>query len=57
MLTRRSFVRSVGLGAAGALTGSFIAARGREHSIWSAMEPEITLGICRAIQRVHAHAR
>jgi histidinol-phosphate aminotransferase len=41
MLTRRGFVRSVGLGAAGALTGSFIGARGREHSIWSAFEPAL----------------
>ncbi|HSL22745.1 MAG TPA: aminotransferase class I/II-fold pyridoxal phosphate-dependent enzyme [Vicinamibacterales bacterium] len=39
MLTRRSFVRTVGIGAAGALTGSFIGARGREHSLWSAIEP------------------
>lgn len=41
MLTRRGFVRSVGLGAAGALTGSFIGARGREHSIWSGLEPAL----------------
>src|SRR5687768_4147758 len=37
-LTRRNFVRTVGIGAAGAVTGSFIAARGRENSIWSALE-------------------
>ncbi len=38
MLTRRAFVRTVGAGTAGALTASFIGARGREHSIWSALE-------------------
>jgi histidinol-phosphate aminotransferase len=38
MLTRRAFVRTVGAGTAGALTASFIGARGREHSIWSAFE-------------------
>jgi histidinol-phosphate aminotransferase len=40
-LTRRNFVRTVGLGAAGALTTSFIAARGRENAIWSAIEPRL----------------
>jgi histidinol-phosphate aminotransferase len=40
-LTRRTFVRNVGLGAAGALTTSFIAARGRENFIWSAIEPTL----------------
>ena len=39
MLTRRTFVQSVGIGAAGALTSSWIGARGREDSIWSALEP------------------
>lgn len=38
MLTRRAFVRTVGAGTAGALTASFIGARGREHSIWSGLE-------------------
>lgn len=38
MLTRRAFVRTVGVGAAGALSAPFIGARGREHSIWSAFE-------------------
>jgi histidinol-phosphate aminotransferase len=37
-LTRRSFVRTVGIGAAGALTSSFIGARGRENFIWSALD-------------------
>jgi histidinol-phosphate aminotransferase len=34
-LTRRKFVQTVGMGAAGALTGSYIGARGRENSVWS----------------------
>jgi histidinol-phosphate aminotransferase len=37
-LTRRNFVRTVGIGTAGALTSSFIGARGRENFIWSALE-------------------
>src|SRR5512145_274076 len=37
-LSRRNFVRTVGIGAAGALTTSFITARGRENFIWSAIE-------------------
>ncbi|HJR57893.1 MAG TPA: histidinol-phosphate transaminase [Vicinamibacterales bacterium] len=37
-LTRRNFVRTVGVGAAGALTSSFIGARGRENLVWSALE-------------------
>lgn len=40
-LTRRRFVRNAGIGAAGALTTSFIAARGRENFIWSAIEPAV----------------
>ncbi len=40
-LTRRRFVRNVGIGAAGALTTSFISARGRENLIWSAIEPAV----------------
>ena len=36
MISRRRFVQTVGVGAAGAITGSWIAARGREDSIWSA---------------------
>ena len=38
MLTRRKFVTSVGIGAAGAYTSSFIGARGREDSVWSLFE-------------------
>jgi histidinol-phosphate aminotransferase len=41
MLTRRAFVRTVGAGTAGALTASFIGARGREHSVWSALEEPV----------------
>jgi histidinol-phosphate aminotransferase len=40
-LSRRRFVQTVGLGAAGALTGSYIAGRGRENSVWSAFEPSL----------------
>jgi histidinol-phosphate aminotransferase len=40
-LTRRKFVQTVGIGAAGALTGSYIGARGREDSVWSALEPTL----------------
>jgi histidinol-phosphate aminotransferase len=39
MVTRRDFVRTVGVGAAGALGTSWIGARGREDSIWSVLEP------------------
>src|SRR6187401_3720262 len=38
MLTRRRFVTSVGIGAAGAVAGSWIGARGREDSVWSMFE-------------------
>ena len=41
-LTRRNFVRTVGIGAAGALTSSFIGARGRENVIWSALEQPLS---------------
>ena len=37
-LSRRNFVRTVGIGAAGAVTTSFVSARGRENLIWSALE-------------------
>jgi histidinol-phosphate aminotransferase len=40
-LTRRNFVRTVGVGAAGALTSSFIGARGRENFVWSALEAPV----------------
>jgi len=38
MLTRRRFVTSVGFGAAGAVAGSWISARGREDSVFSLFE-------------------
>jgi len=41
MLTRRKFVQTVGIGAAGTLTSSWIGARGREDSIWSALSPTV----------------
>ena len=41
-LSRRNFVRTVGIGAAGALTTSFISARGRENLIWSAIEEPLS---------------
>lgn len=37
-LTRRTFVRALGIGAAGALSPAFVGARGRENFIWSALE-------------------
>ena len=40
-LTRRKFVQTVGIGAAGAMAGSYIGARGRENFIWSAFEPTL----------------
>ena len=40
-LSRRNFVRTVGIGAAGALTTSWISARGRENFIWSAIEEPV----------------
>jgi histidinol-phosphate aminotransferase len=40
MLTRRKFVETVGIGAAGALTSSWIGARGRENALWS-LEAEV----------------
>ncbi len=40
-LTRRRFVRTAGIGAAGALTGSWIGARGRENALWSFVEPAL----------------
>jgi len=42
MLTRRKFVTSVGIGAAGAITGSWVAARGRENSVWSLFEDSVS---------------
>jgi histidinol-phosphate aminotransferase len=40
-LTRRGFVRTAGIGVAGAVTSSFIGARGRENSLWSVVEPTL----------------
>jgi histidinol-phosphate aminotransferase len=40
-LTRRNFVRNAGIGAAAALTTSYIGARGRENFIWQAIEPSL----------------
>jgi histidinol-phosphate aminotransferase len=40
-LTRRRFVQSAGLGAAGALSTSWIGARGRENALWSVFEPTL----------------
>ena len=40
-LTRRGFVQRVGIGAAGALTSSWIGARGRENALWSSVEPTL----------------
>src|SRR5437667_12540165 len=39
-LSRRQFVSTVGIGAGAALTSS-IWGRGREHSVWSAFEPDL----------------
>jgi len=39
MVTRRDFVRTVGVGAAGALSTSWISARGREAGVWAMPEP------------------
>jgi histidinol-phosphate aminotransferase len=41
MLTRRRFVQSVGLGAAGAVTGSWIASRGREGGFLSGLDAQL----------------
>jgi len=40
-LTRRGFVRTAGLGAAGAFAHTWISARGRENALWSAVEPAL----------------
>jgi histidinol-phosphate aminotransferase len=40
-LSRRAFVQTLGVGAAGVLTSSYIGARGREHSVWSILEPSL----------------
>ena len=41
MLTRRRFVQSVGIGAAGVAAHSWIGARGRENGVWEAFEPTL----------------
>jgi histidinol-phosphate aminotransferase len=40
-LTRRGFVQTAGIGAAGALAHTWIGARGREHALWSVVEPTL----------------
>src|SRR5262245_46711069 len=40
-LSRRGFVQAVGIGSATAVGGAWIAGRGREHAIWSALEPAL----------------
>jgi len=40
-LTRRGFVQSAGIGAAGAFAHAWIGARGRENALWSAVEPTL----------------
>jgi histidinol-phosphate aminotransferase len=40
-LTRRGFVHTVGIGAAGVLSSSWIGARGREDALWSFVEPTL----------------
>ncbi len=40
-LSRRRFVQTLGIGAAGAVTSSFIGARGREHAVFSLFEPPV----------------
>ena len=40
-LTRRRFVQTAGIGTAGAVTGSWIGARGRENALWSLVEPAL----------------
>ncbi len=41
MVTRRRFVKTVGIGAAGALSSAWIGARGREDRLWSALVPDL----------------
>jgi histidinol-phosphate aminotransferase len=42
MITRRKFVTAVSAGAAGAVTSSWIGARGREDSVWSMLDPGVS---------------
>lgn len=39
--SRRTFVRTAGIGVAGAFTSSFISARGRENAVWAALDPAL----------------
>ena len=48
-LTRRGFVQAAGIGAAGALAHTWIAARGREHALWSGVEPTLQAAESRLI--------
>jgi histidinol-phosphate aminotransferase len=41
-LSRRRFLGTAGMAGAGALAGSWLSARGREHFLWSAFEPTLT---------------
>src|SRR5579871_2115240 len=41
MLTRRRFVQSVGIGTGAAAAYSWIGGRGREASVWDALEPRL----------------
>jgi histidinol-phosphate aminotransferase len=41
MLSRRKFVTSMGLGAAGVTGASWLSARGRENAVWSLLEPTL----------------
>ena len=40
-LTRRRFVQAAGLGAAGTIATDWIGARGREHALWSLVNPTL----------------
>ena len=40
-LTRRGFVQSIAVVAAGGLSTEWIGARGREHALWSLVEPTL----------------
>src|SRR5580700_8633214 len=41
MLSRRKFVQTVGIGAAGAAAASWVGARGRENTLWQTFEPTL----------------
>ncbi len=48
-LTRREFVQDAASGAAGALTSSWIGARGRENALWALVEPTLHASAPRVI--------